>query len=84
MKESETINEYSNRLLGIVNKIRSLEKNLSNQRLVEKIIVTLPKRTESKVSFFEESKCLSSISLAKLLNVLQTHEQRRLIRQEGL
>ena len=78
MKKSETINEYCNRLLGVVNKIRSLEKDLSNQRVVGKIIVTLFKVCELKVSFLEESKRLSSISLAKFLNVLRVHKQKKI------
>ncbi|CAL5423196.1 unnamed protein product [Camellia sinensis] len=83
MKESETIKEYSDRLLSIVNKVRLLGEDLSDQRVVEKILVTIPERFESKISSLEESKDLTSISLAEFLNALQAQEQRRLIRQEG-
>jgi len=41
MKESETIKEYSNKLLGIANKIKLLGKKFSDSRLVEKIIVIM-------------------------------------------
>ncbi|CAL5403595.1 unnamed protein product [Camellia sinensis] len=83
MKESETIKEYSDRLLSIVNKVRLLGEDLSDRRVVEKILVTIPERFESKISSLEESKDLTSISLAEFLNALQAQEQRRLIRQEG-
>ncbi|CAL5381550.1 unnamed protein product [Camellia sinensis] len=83
MKESETIKEYSDRLLSIVNKVRLLGEDLSDKRVVEKILVTIPERFESKISSLEESKDLTSISLAEFLNALQAQEQRRLIRQEG-
>ncbi|KAH1121903.1 hypothetical protein J1N35_005063 [Gossypium stocksii] len=56
MKEMETIKDYSDKLEGIVNKIRLLE----------------------------ESKDLSSIFLAKLVNALEASEQRRKMRQEAL
>ncbi|MBA0635926.1 hypothetical protein Godav_022259, partial [Gossypium davidsonii] len=44
---------------------------LSNDsRVVEKVITTLPKRYESKISSFEDSKDLSTISLLELINML--------------
>ena len=82
MKDSETIRDFSDRLLSIVNKIRLLGEELSDQRVVEKILVTLPERFESKISSLEEAKDLSKISLGELLNALQAQEQRRTIRQE--
>ena len=57
-------------------------EDLPDKRVVEKILVTLPERFESKISSLEESKDLSKISLAELLNALQAQEQRRTIRQE--
>lgn len=71
MKESEIIKEYSDRLLSIVNKVRILGEEMSDGRIIEKILVTLPERFESKISALKESKDLSSISLAELLNALQ-------------
>jgi hypothetical protein len=44
MKEFEIIKEYLDRLLGIANKIRLLGFELSDSRIVEKILVTVPKR----------------------------------------
>ena len=82
MKEIETIKDYSDKLLGIVNKVRLLGKDFSDERIVQKILVTLPEKYESKISSLEESKDLSSISLAELVNALQAQEQRRMIRKE--
>ena len=42
MKESESIKDYSDKLLSIVNKIRLLGKDFSDERIVQKILVTLP------------------------------------------
>ncbi|XP_027926089.1 uncharacterized protein LOC114183315 [Vigna unguiculata] len=44
MKELKTIKEYSNKLLGIANKIKLLGNEFSDSRLVEKILVTMPER----------------------------------------
>ena len=49
---------------------------------MQKILVTLPEKYESKISSLEESKDLSSISLAELVNALQAQEQRRMMRKE--
>ncbi|KAE8665031.1 adenylate isopentenyltransferase 5 [Hibiscus syriacus] len=83
MKESETIKEYSDRLLSIVNQVRLLSKDFSDSRIVQKILVTIPERFESMISSLENSKDMSSITLAELLNALQAQEQRRLMRLEG-
>jgi len=64
IKESETIRDFSDKLLSIVNKVRLLGEDLPTKRVIEKILVTLPKRFKSKICSLEESKDLSKISLA--------------------
>ena len=83
MKESEIVKEYTDMLLSLANKVRLLGKNFLDQRIIEKILVTLPERYETTISSLENAKDLSSISLAELINALQAQEQRRLMRQEG-
>ena len=80
MKDSQTIKDYTEQLLTIANKVRLLGKDFSDERVVQKIFVTLPEKYEATISSFENSKDLSSITLAKLLNALQALEQRRLMR----
>jgi hypothetical protein len=58
MKEFEIIKEYLDRLLGIANKIRLLGFELSDSRIVEKILVTIPKRYEATVTTLENTKDL--------------------------
>ena len=83
MKDSETIKEYSNRLLSIANKVRLLGSEFLDSRLVQKILVTVPERFEATISSLENTKDLSKISLAELMHALQAQEQRRLMRSEG-
>ena len=82
MKETENINDYADKLLSIINKVRLLEKEFSDDRIVQKILVTMPEKYESKISSLEESKDLTNISLGKLVNALQAQEQRRSMRLE--
>ncbi|GAU44595.1 hypothetical protein TSUD_187850 [Trifolium subterraneum] len=83
MKESETIKEYSDKLLSIVNTVRLLGTEFSDTRIVQKILVTIPERFESTISSLENSKDLSNITLSELVYALQAQEQRRLMREEG-
>ncbi|KAF2295071.1 hypothetical protein GH714_031340 [Hevea brasiliensis] len=83
MKESETIKEYSDRLLNIVNKVRLFGTEFADTRIVQKILVTVPERFEATISSLENTKDLSKIGLAELIHALQAQEQRRLMRSEG-
>ncbi|XP_016731567.1 uncharacterized protein [Gossypium hirsutum] len=83
MKEIKTIKDCFDKLKGIVNKVRLLGKDSFDDRVMQKILVTLPEKYESKISSLKESKDLSSISLAELVNALQALKQRRNIRQEA-
>ena len=80
MKETKEIKDYSNRLLSIVNKVRLLGKDFPDERTVQKILITMPEKDESKISSLEESNDLSSISLGELVNALQAQEQKRMMR----
>jgi len=84
MKDSESIKEYSDKLLGIVNKVRLLGISFSNSRIVEKILVTVPEKYEASITTLENTKDLCKITLAELLNALQAQEQRRLMRQDQI
>ena len=55
-----------------------------DSRIVEKILVTVLERFEASITALENTKDLSMIILAELLNALQAQEQRRVIRQDGV
>ena len=82
MKQTKTIKGYVDRLLSISNKEQLLGKDFPNERMVQKILVNVPEKYESNISILEESKDLSAITLGELINSLQAHEQRRMMRQE--
>ncbi|XP_047176908.1 uncharacterized protein LOC124844095 [Vigna umbellata] len=75
MKESENIKEYSKRLLNIAKRVRLLGSEFKDSRIVEKILVTVPERFEATITTLENTKDLSKITLAELLNSLQAQEQ---------
>ncbi|KAK5786864.1 hypothetical protein PVK06_041510 [Gossypium arboreum] len=82
MKKSETIKQYSDKIMATVNSIRLLGEDFSESRVVEKVITTLPERFEFNISSLEDSRDLTTISLSELVNSLYALEQRRANRQE--
>ncbi|XP_031287218.1 uncharacterized protein LOC116145928 [Pistacia vera] len=82
MQESKKVKEYVDRLMSVVNKFRLLGMEMTERRLVEKILLSLPKGFESKISSLEDSKDMSQITLTELVHALQAQEQRTLLRQE--
>ena len=83
MKETKSIKEYSVRLLNIANQIRLLGSEFKDSRVVEKILVLVPEKFEASICALENTKDLTQITLAEMLNALQAQEQRRAMRHEG-
>jgi len=81
MKETENIKDYADRLLSIINKVRLLGKEFSDDRIVQKILVTMPEKYESKF-FSLESKDVTNIFLGEFVNALRAQEQRGSMRLE--
>ncbi|KAJ8771120.1 hypothetical protein K2173_023445 [Erythroxylum novogranatense] len=71
MKDSETIKEYSNKLLSIANRVRLLGIEFSDFQMVEKILITAPERYEASITTLQNTKDLSMITLVELLHTLQ-------------
>ncbi|PKI67066.1 hypothetical protein CRG98_012604 [Punica granatum] len=83
MDESESVKEYSERLINIANKIRVLGSEMKDERLMQKILVSLLEKFEATIASLENTKDLSNIKLAELLSALQAQEQRRMMRCKG-
>jgi len=76
MKESESIEEFYNRVISLINQMRVNGEPLEAKRIVEKILRSLTRRFEYVVVAIEESNDLSSLSLERLLGTLQSRELR--------
>jgi len=82
MKKTESIKEYSDKLLNIASQVRLLGSSLLESRIVQKILVTIPEKFEATITSLENTKDMSKITLSEMLNALQAQEQRRAMRQE--
>ncbi|XP_017632675.1 uncharacterized protein LOC108475201 [Gossypium arboreum] len=82
MKEEETVKQYSDRIMAVVNSIRLLGEQFDEAMIVEKVLSILPERYEAKISSLEDLRDLARISLTELINALYAQEQRRASRIE--
>uniref|UniRef100_A0A803M764 Gag-pol polyprotein n=1 Tax=Chenopodium quinoa TaxID=63459 RepID=A0A803M764_CHEQI len=74
MNKNEKINDCFRRFMTIVNDLRSLGKNLSDEDLVRKLLRSLTDAWTAKVTAVYEAKDLSTLSLEQLIGSLMTHE----------
>ena len=76
MDASEKIQDFFSKVTKIVNQIRSYGEELSHQKIVEKVLRSLPSEYDHVVAVIEESTDLSDYSVNELMGSLQAHEQR--------
>ncbi|XP_075499879.1 uncharacterized protein LOC142538449 [Primulina tabacum] len=74
MKESENILEYDRRLREIANEAFSVGEAISNERLVSKVLRSLPERFNIKICAIDEAKDTSKMALEDLISSLRTFE----------
>jgi len=61
MQKNETIQDYYMNVLDIANSFDSLGEKLSDEKLVRKILRSLPKRFDMNVTAIEEAQDISSM-----------------------
>jgi uncharacterized protein (UPF0335 family) len=70
MQEDETIQDYYMNVLDIANSFDSLGEKLSDEKLVRKILRSLPKRFDMKVTTIEEAQDMSIMQVEELIGSL--------------
>lgn len=76
MKDEETVGDFYAQLCDIVKLSYGLGENISETKVVEKILRSLSQRFDSKVTAIEESQNGDSIRVDDLVASLQTYESR--------
>ncbi|KAK2359883.1 gag-protease polyprotein [Trifolium repens] len=74
MKEEETIYDFHMNVLDLANSFDSLGERLSDEKLVRKILRSLPKRFDMKVTAIEEAQDIASMKVEEVVGSLQTFE----------
>ncbi|XP_043721113.1 uncharacterized protein LOC122668640 [Telopea speciosissima] len=76
MSEAKTVEQFMSRVNEIINSIRGLGEELKDAVVVKKILRSLPKLYNPKVSAIEESKNLNTLSIDELHGTLTAYEMR--------
>jgi hypothetical protein len=76
MMDKESIGDFFTRLQTLVNTMKNLGEQISDQMIIEKVLRTLNPQFDHIVVAIEESKDLSTMSVNELQGSLEAHEQR--------
>lgn len=76
MRSSEGVTEYFSRVMTVANKMRIYGEDMSNVKVVEKILRSLIKKFNYIVCSIEESKGIDDFSIDELQISLIVHEQK--------
>jgi hypothetical protein len=74
MKEDECIQEFYMNILDIANTFGTLGEKMSEEKLVRKILRSLPRRFDMKVTAIEEAQDISKMKIEELIGSLQNFE----------
>jgi len=74
MLEDETFGEFYTKISDLRNSMVSLEKQISDVKLIRKILRSLPEHFRIKVTIIEKSKDLKEMKIEELVGSLQTYE----------
>ncbi|MCH79532.1 gag-pol polyprotein [Trifolium medium] len=74
MKDDERIHDFHMNLMDIANSSESLGEKMSEEKLVRKILRSLPKRFDMKVTAVEEANDISEMKVDEVIGSLQTFE----------
>jgi gag-polypeptide of LTR copia-type/Zinc knuckle len=72
----EEIKDVSRRFNTIINNLQALGKVYTNKDIVNKMLNSLPKEWEAKVTAIEEANDMETLSLDELMGSLLTHEMK--------
>ncbi|XP_048436518.1 uncharacterized protein LOC125475589 [Pyrus x bretschneideri] len=76
MNDSESLSMYIAKLFDLINQMRSYGEDLSNQRIFQKLLISLPKSYDSIAAVVENTKDLDTIDAQDVVAILKGYEQR--------
>ena len=76
MKDSDNVDTFYTRVVGLINQLKSHGEPIADQRVVEKILRSLPPRFENLVVTLEEHTDMTTFTIDELQASLINHEHR--------
>ncbi|KAK2369245.1 hypothetical protein QL285_082393 [Trifolium repens] len=74
MKEDESVHDFHMNVIDFSNSFDSLGEKIPEEKLVRKILRSLPMKSDMKVTAIEEAQDISSMKVDELIGSLQTFE----------
>ncbi|KAK2403776.1 gag-protease polyprotein [Trifolium repens] len=74
MKEDESVHDFHMNVIDFANSFDSLGEKIPEEKLVRKILRSLPRKFDMKVTAIEEAQDISSMKVDELIGSLQTFE----------
>ncbi|KAM1126192.1 hypothetical protein ACFX2B_040902 [Malus domestica] len=75
MCDDETLFGYLTRLNELINQMKTFGEILSNERLVQKVLISLSKPYDPICLVIENTKCLETVKLQEVVAILKSQEQ---------
>ncbi|XP_074353045.1 uncharacterized protein LOC141692213 [Apium graveolens] len=82
MKETESVSDYITRVEKVTNQLKSNGEEITEARIVEKILRSLNEKFENIICAIEESKNISEMKVDDLVGSLEAHEQRKKLKEK--
>ena len=74
MKDTESVDSFYTRVFGLINQLKSHGETITDQRVAEKFVISIPPRFESLVVTLEENKDMTVFIIDELQASLINHE----------
>ncbi|KAI4331880.1 hypothetical protein L6164_016831 [Bauhinia variegata] len=74
--ENERLNEIFNRVSKLVNQMKCHGDKIDDQRIVDKILISLSEKFNPMVTVIEDTKHLSTMTVQGLIGYLRSYDQR--------
>ena len=76
MNDSENVDTFFTRVVGLINQLKSHGEPIADQRVIEKILKSIPPRFENLVVTLEEHTNMMTFTIDELQASLLNHEHR--------
>ncbi|GKV20502.1 hypothetical protein SLEP1_g30621 [Rubroshorea leprosula] len=76
MNETEKVSDYISRVMGIANQMRRLDEEVTDLRIIDKILRSVTEKFDYVMTAIEESKDLEDMTVEELSGSLEAHEEK--------
>ncbi|XP_022853638.1 uncharacterized protein LOC111375079 [Olea europaea var. sylvestris] len=76
MKESEKVSDYISRVVTVANQMKRFDEDVTNLKVIKKILISVSEKFDHMVTAIEESKDLEDMTIEELSESLEAYEEK--------